>query len=547
MAPLLAPTAVSPLTFGEVQRLIESSSSCVRLAEDLPADSTTVVSKGRYLLARRDIQVGEVILSEEPLFCGDTSGLHSQKVYVKEFNDRRSECSWDLPLAELEDCLHPCSPLVDCVAGIILAKSAASGCASGQSGQPAADMHEAHDRLQKFDALCRSASIDLVPRDCAKDVFKMMLPEFQALSSEDELHGVLHALSSNRFSGSRSEIEVMFGGSMFEHSCAANCFVADLWRQASDAASPEMVPREYRALRLIKEGEALSIDYLGFPGSYRGVADRRQLLSGWGFECACPRCTSGPEITRAFCCPFCDLPELCPQAGGSRSPLVCRACGKRADEDYANRCLAAEAKLIECSQSGSFESQEQSTDFDGLITCQHFTVFDLAWQRWSQGPDVDDANSLECLDEYTDAVDTIIECLCRLFDGDILHPHLLRVYHARALLALNDLELQREYLDRERAVIRRFYPDEAELQDAEILHMVLRRGPPGAASRSKGGGDDCEVTSECDISGDCTSAAQAFRTGCATEALSEAGTDLHAFDMLCPARMMDTWVLGEMD
>lgn len=85
----------------------------------------------------------------------------------------------------------------------------------------------------------------------------------------------------------------------------------------------------------------------------------------------------------------------------------------------------------------------------------------------------------ECLDEYRDVSDQIIDCITRLHAGP-LHPLLLPVYHGRALLATGKLDEQRNYLELERAVISRYYPDEGARQDAEIMHMVQHKGAGSA-------------------------------------------------------------------
>merc|ERR1719265_1909484 len=100
----------------------------------------------------------------------------------------------------------------------------------------------------------------------------------------------MRAISSNRYSGIEGQLDLMFAGSMFEHSCAPNCFAGNWSRTANQ-------PRLYRALCNIEPGDTLSISYI-------------------------------------------QLPELCPlHAHAELHELQCRACGHTADETYAKRCL----------------------------------------------------------------------------------------------------------------------------------------------------------------------------------------------------------------
>merc|ERR1712232_1369729 len=135
----------------------------------------------------------------------------------------------------------------------------------------------------------------------------------------------------------------MFAGSMFEHSCAPNCFIdSGRWRPGSQLPA-------YRALRDVADGEALSVDYLELPDTYLPTAERAELLSGWGFICKCPRCTTLPELTSAFICAACGAHELCPRKPNPNlSPatdLVCQACGATPDAGYAARCSAVDSQV----------------------------------------------------------------------------------------------------------------------------------------------------------------------------------------------------------
>jgi len=96
--------------FDEVRRLVEASSTAIRLEldaapnTDISADGAAaadecgggaisstagigaaVCRKGRYLVARRALKAGEIMLSESPLFRGCTDGAQSRRAYVEDF------------------------------------------------------------------------------------------------------------------------------------------------------------------------------------------------------------------------------------------------------------------------------------------------------------------------------------------------------------------------------------------------------------------------------------------------------------------------------
>ena len=66
------------LSFDEVCQKVEKASSKVKLEMD--ADSEGPQSKGRYLVASCALKAGDVILSEMPLFEGNTAAKKSEKV-----------------------------------------------------------------------------------------------------------------------------------------------------------------------------------------------------------------------------------------------------------------------------------------------------------------------------------------------------------------------------------------------------------------------------------------------------------------------------------
>lgn len=468
----------------ELGRLVEVHTSGLTLCchDKLGGDTDA----GRYLVARRTIKTGEVLLSEIPIFHGTPEGNYSRDVYTDEFLKQGSLAEDGFAVGS--DAFHPCSPVVDCIANIMLAKhhADANSCSDGVDPKIQDKSNNARYRLRQFNTLCRSAVNQMLP-ECAGDIYGVLKPEMQRLTSKEELADQLQVLSSNRFGGEDDQMDVMFIGSMFEHSCEPNVFVADAWQLETTST---IAPREYRSSRDIARGEALSIDYLLLPRTYLSAAKRRPFLAGWGFSCVCARCTRKPDLTRAFVCPSCQLHELCPckpplpqndaGIGTCLEELNCRACGKAADAEFSKRCLVAEKAAVSAFSSTVDENLEQAQEelekSEGLIGRFHYVRFEIAWACWAEGAHLSLDNRIV---EQRSLVDYLIESLRRLWGSDV-HPQLLQLYHARAMLTPDDINSQRCFLDLECATIRRFFPEEADRQDAEALHMVQRRGPMNA-------------------------------------------------------------------
>lgn len=208
------------LTFAEVKELVEEVSPALLLKFD--EDDAASTGKGRYLVAKRPIKTGEVLLSEWPLFTGSTDATQSRCVYEEGF----------LALAALEedeDLLHPCSSLVDCVAGVLLAKRTAAGLdCDGDETEKVEKLERcsrAQLRLRKLATLSFASVEEPVLDGLARGILGRLLPELRDLTSEEELRRIIGALCNNRFGGAESNLDVMFAGSMFEHSCTPNCFL----------------------------------------------------------------------------------------------------------------------------------------------------------------------------------------------------------------------------------------------------------------------------------------------------------------------------------
>lgn len=75
---------------------------------------------------------------------------------------------------------------------------------------------------------------------------------------------------------------------LLNHSCASN----SSWARGGE--DPRVL--ELRAIKNIKAGEEVSVNYISVEGRYSSRNDRQQrLFEGWGFKCICPLCESGLE------------------------------------------------------------------------------------------------------------------------------------------------------------------------------------------------------------------------------------------------------------
>eukprot|EP00929_Paragymnodinium_shiwhaense_P030480 TRINITY_DN17270_c0_g2_i4.p1 TRINITY_DN17270_c0_g2~~TRINITY_DN17270_c0_g2_i4.p1 ORF type:complete len:572 (-),score=114.34 TRINITY_DN17270_c0_g2_i4:230-1945(-) len=471
------------LNFEEVRKFVEgASSSCLRLLVD--DDDETVQTnghpsasskpartrKGRYLVAKRAIKVGEVILRERPLYYGTPAGSYNSKVFNEEFLALMDDDSWEEELGDDE--LHPCSPLIDCVAGLLLSKRKALTHEDEELRALAAE------RVRQFWSLVRTSISESVPADAASEIFKVLKEEFQKIVSVEELHAALHTIACNRFGGGETDLDMMYAGSMFEHSCTPNIFLSTWQAGKSDGR------HHYRALRDIPEGEALSIDYLLLPDGYLPTPDRAEILGRWGFVCSCARCTSLPDLSRTFVCPHCGKPELCPSSpsrrkypgaidpdgaavtGDDTETMVCRSCGRRPTPEALAKADAHEVDLRRRRGEGS------PWFGDGTLGDCHYAVFGYAWGCMRTGP-----QEIEDLQDYATAIEALLRCLSRFYDTDC-HPQLLSLYHTMGALTANDIEVQKKWLGLERRCLERYYPEECEKQDDEIMRMCQGRGGP---------------------------------------------------------------------
>jgi len=140
-----------------------------------------------------------------------------------------------------------------------------------------------------------------------------------------------------------------FGHGLFEtacrmnHSCKPNC----VWITSQDGRA-----KEVRAIKIIEEGEELTIDYVGEalePTPQR----RKELLMTKGFTCQCDRCSAGHDDTRRFCCVShqetgCMGAHFLVQPDLSTEPelLQCDQCGSVPPQSYTDSMLTKESELV---------------------------------------------------------------------------------------------------------------------------------------------------------------------------------------------------------
>ena len=456
------------LSFQEVSQMVEKISSNL----SLQMDGNGKEGKGRYLVARCALKAGEVIVSERPIFEGNTDAQKSEKIYSEAFLEKL-QATPDME-DDVDDCFHPRSPLMDCVAAVLLSKQLVD------EKSASADIREkAVLNLQKFCSLCRSPVQSTTDyNECVEDLWGALKPELQEITSREELGHVLQILSCNRFGHGGQSVQLMFAGSMFEHSCLPNCFLGTACTASPNADGPQT----YRALRDIEEGEVLSIDYLNFPLGYCSMTARAEAFQKWGFTCSCPRCVELPEVERSFNCAECGEPDLCPCKPGS-SVLQCLSCKKVADASYAARCLEREAQLQREPASPPARKVGEESDDENLLCHRHHLVVHALWEDLEAG--LPDSKELPAFQQMLEVLIESVSSASRLEE----HPALLNLYHLAALSTQDDLETQKHYLQLEHRIMQRFFPEEAQRQDDEIMSLVKCNAPLKPTEAGLGGMD----------------------------------------------------------
>ncbi|CAM9531788.1 unnamed protein product [Ectocarpus sp. 12 AP-2014] len=104
-----------------------------------------------------------------------------------------------------------------------------------------------------------------------------------------------HTVSPNTSKPGFGSVQGLFPcGALVNHSCLPNTF----FHCVAESSSPEgrpVVKQVLRSIRNICAGDELCYSYLSSGSAVGTVSERRDLLMGWGFRCACARCQSEAE------------------------------------------------------------------------------------------------------------------------------------------------------------------------------------------------------------------------------------------------------------
>jgi hypothetical protein len=288
--------------------------------------------KGRIMVATRDLDVGEVILVEKPLVAASWHEHRCLECHEPHAASTCTEVSKRYPKAvackmeEIEAALGTIDGLdeLDISRRLIkLLNMARLEPARAELTRPCT----AHN-MDK----CRAIIADIK----AHKVARLILP---GEVEDEEAARLLAVLNTN------SHELGEWGGSGFfplaclcEHSCKPNCAF-------NTSSSTELW---IAVVRPVKKGSALSIDYC--DATFEPTAERRaHLLQHYGFECACARCTSEPDLPRAFLCPEVGCEgKVCPVGLGKKpSDWKCLTCGVQLSKPVRKRFLKIESQLNE--------------------------------------------------------------------------------------------------------------------------------------------------------------------------------------------------------
>ncbi|TMW65073.1 hypothetical protein Poli38472_009240 [Pythium oligandrum] len=194
---------------------------------------------------------------------------------------------------------------------------------------------------------CACANVDRCDEEATE--LRNLVPEIYPPGFTNEQMATLIGV----FNTNAHELENLGGSGLFlsacrmEHNCSPNCsfttYDDKLWMTA---------------IRPIKEGEALSIDYGNF--FYRPTEERMtSLFETYGFVCTCETCTVQPDTCRSFKCtsPSCTDGAIWPYPRKSEQPIEdpeeleydwkCGDCGHVPTDEEVDSFEAAEQELLE--------------------------------------------------------------------------------------------------------------------------------------------------------------------------------------------------------
>jgi len=176
------------------------------------------------------------------------------------------------------------------------------------------------------------------------------------------LERLLQVFVYNSFDQSAGDDALEAGGlylaaSMLSHSCAPNA----AWH-LDEANSFHL-----HARARIREGEEITIPYLGVDDLCLPTPDRREILSATkDFVCSCERCETALDDTRIFRCPRCghEAAGAVSAAADVAESIVCRACGSLAPEEVMG-LFSVEARLRKWARSRPEFHQQGELQEDG--------------------------------------------------------------------------------------------------------------------------------------------------------------------------------------
>lgn len=205
----------------------------------------------------------------------------------------RGRCS-PISITELEDRGRGLVATKDLNMGDLIVKDRAVICVgadldsweAGPEIQKQVDKLPADDRLRFYELTKMQRLLDLCGtlRAAAGGNSDQLRKAEQA-----EQHALVSAIFYNNDISAADESKCLFLTlALLNHSCAPN----SSWARAGE----NVKELELRAIRDIRRGEEITVNYISVEGRYSDKDTRQQKLAeGWGFKCCCSLCTSGAE------------------------------------------------------------------------------------------------------------------------------------------------------------------------------------------------------------------------------------------------------------
>ena len=287
--------------------------------------------KGRVMVATRALAVGEVILDEQPLVAASWHAHRCIECHLPHASSTCPEVARNFPpaVAKAMDQIEQALGGIEGIDELDIARRLIKLLNIARQQPERAELTRpctAHN-MDK----CRA----VIAAIRAHKLARAILP---AGVEDEEAARLLAVLNTN------SHELAEWGGSGFfplaclcEHSCQPNC-----------AFNTSGTALWITVVRPVEKGSTLSIDYC--DSTFEPTAERRDhLLQDYGFECLCARCTSLPDLTRAFLCPVDGCAgKVCPVALGAKpSDWKCLTCRAQLPKTTRKRFLKIEAALAQ--------------------------------------------------------------------------------------------------------------------------------------------------------------------------------------------------------